>query len=113
MTPGFLTHRFHQFLTPLYCCIRKGRIRSFKRAEDLLVAGIDLAAHCADSMCIDNVRDTEGYLAGFNTRDSWSRPSALWKQTASIMFLESYKSFAGYASAVTKSSHGNDNRHVS
>jgi len=44
-------------------------------------------------MCIDNVHDTEGYLAGFNTRDSWSRPSALWKQTASIMFLDSYKSF--------------------
>jgi hypothetical protein len=90
MTPDFLTHRFHQFLTPLHCCVRKGRIRSFKRAEDLLVAGIDLAAHCTDTTCIDNVRDTEGYLAGFNTRDSWSRPSALWKQTASIMFLESY-----------------------
>jgi hypothetical protein len=29
------------------------------------------------------------------------------------MFLESYKSFADYTSAVTKSSHGNDNRHVS
>ncbi len=67
---------------------------------------------CEDASCLAYEADLKLYLAKFNRIDSWSRPSSLWRPTASAIDLSEFKTFSDYTTLVSRLSHGNDNRAV-
>jgi hypothetical protein len=114
MDAKYLTDKFHYYIEPIHCRLRKHRIKNFGCAGAAAppVADLDFQSHCVDAACLANLAETKSYLTKYNHVATWADPASRRRPTACIMDLGAFATFSDYATAVSRQSHGNDNRYV-
>jgi hypothetical protein len=114
LTAEQLSFKLYLLMGPLEWRLRKRRLKRFADEGPLVLhsAPLRTRVNCQDPRCVEIISDTDSYLARFNHVRNAANAVRSRRPTLTLLDLSGYKTFAEYASAVSRRSKGNDNRRV-